>query len=78
MVTYTHIVVDYRPQKEDPNRVYIIAGREKLPYLGEVTTRLADLITSKVLWNSTISTRGQSMHVLTSRVFLFKYTNRQI
>jgi hypothetical protein len=59
-VTYARIVVDYRPQKKDPNRVRITVGGNLLKddYPGELTTRTADLTTSKILWNSTISTDG--------------------
>ena len=57
-VTYARIVVDYRPQKDDPNRVRITAGGNLIDYPGELTTRTADLTTSKILWNSTISTPG--------------------
>jgi hypothetical protein len=52
------IVVDYRPQKKNPNRVRITAGGNLLEYPGELTTRTADLTTSKILWNSVISTEG--------------------
>ena len=55
-VTYGRIVVDYRPQKEDPNRVRITAGGNLIKYPGELTTRTADLTTSKILWNSVLST----------------------
>ena len=57
-VTYARIVVDYRPQKEDPNRVRITAGGNLINYPYELTTRTADLTTSKVMWNSVISTPG--------------------
>jgi hypothetical protein len=57
-VTYARIVVDYRPQKDDPNRVRITVGGNLIDYPGELTTRTADLTTSKILWNSTISTPG--------------------
>ena len=55
-VTYARIVVDFRPQKKDPNRVRITAGGNLLTYPGELTTRTADLTTSKILWNSVLST----------------------
>jgi len=57
-VTYAKIVVDYRPQKEDPNRVRITVGGNLINYPFETTTRTADLITNKLLWNSTLSTPG--------------------
>eukprot|EP00956_Cyclotella_meneghiniana_P005705 scaffold7330_cov24-Cyclotella_meneghiniana.AAC.1 len=57
-VTYARVVVDYRPQKEDPNRVRITVGGNLINYPGELTTRTADLVTSKILWNSVISTKN--------------------
>ena len=55
-VTYACIVVDYCPQKNDPNCVRITAGGNLITYPFELTTRIANLPTSKILWNSTIST----------------------
>jgi hypothetical protein len=57
-VTYTRIVVDYRPQKADPNRVRLTAGGNLIEYPGELTTRTAELTTTKMLWNSVISTEN--------------------
>ena len=57
-VTYARIVVDYRPHKSDPNRVRITAGGNLIHCPFELTTRTADLSTSKILWNSTISTKN--------------------
>ena len=48
-VTYAIIVIDYRPQKKDPNRVRITAGGNLIDYPYELTTRTADLPTSKIL-----------------------------
>ena len=41
VVTYANITVDYRPQKEDPNRVRITAGGNLIIYPGKLTTRTA-------------------------------------
>jgi hypothetical protein len=56
--TYARIVVDYRPQKEDPNRIRISVGGNIITYMGKTSTRTADLTTSKLLWNSILSTKG--------------------
>ena len=56
VITYGRIVVDYRAQKADPNRVQITAGGNLIDYPGELTTRTADLTTAKILWNSVLST----------------------
>ena len=55
-VMYPHIVVDYRPQKQDSNRVRITAGGSLISYPNELTTQTADLITTKIMWNSVIPT----------------------
>ena len=58
IVTYTRIVRDERPQKADPNKVRITVGGNLIGYPHELTTRTADLLTAKLLWNSVISTPG--------------------
>jgi hypothetical protein len=56
--TYTKIVVDYCPQKENPHCIRITAGGNLIQYKGDVSTRTADLTTSsKLLWNSVLSPR---------------------
>eukprot|EP00804_Cyclotella_cryptica_P009932 CCRYP_017361-RA/>CCRYP_017361-RA protein AED:0.34 eAED:0.36 QI:0/0/0/1/0.5/0.33/3/0/441 len=57
-ITYGRVVVDYRPQKDDLNRVCITAGSNLIKDCpGELTTCTADLTTSKILWNSVLSTK---------------------
>ncbi len=58
VVTYARIVVDYRPQKADPNRVRITAGGNLIKYPGELSTRSSEITTSKLIWNSVISTEN--------------------
>ena len=58
VVTYANIVVDYRPQKEDPNRVRITAGGNLIVYPGELKTRTADITISKILRNRVLSTKN--------------------
>ena len=55
-VTYAQIVIDYRAQKDDPNFVRITVSGNLIDYPEELTTRTADLTTTKLLWNSVIST----------------------
>jgi hypothetical protein len=54
-VTYGHFMVDIRPTKIETRRVRIAVGGNLLQYPGDVPTSLAYLISSKCLWNSTIS-----------------------
>ncbi len=56
--TYARVVVDYRPQKEDPNQIRIAVGGNLITYKGDTSTCTADLTTSKLLWNSVLSTKG--------------------
>ncbi len=78
--TYTKIVVDFCPQKENPYRIRITAGRNLVTYRGKVSTRTADLSTSKLLWNSVLSTNGAKYiclyiknFYLTTALDYFKY-----
>ena len=57
-VTYARIVVDYCLQKNYPNHIHIMVEDNLIEYPGELTTRTADITTSKVMWNSAIRTPG--------------------
>jgi hypothetical protein len=57
-ITYARTVIAFRPQKANPNRVRITVGENLITYPAEVTTRTADMVTSKILWNSVVSTPG--------------------
>jgi len=57
-VTYLKVVIDYLPQTADPNRVQITVHGNLISYPGEITTRTADLVTSKMLWNSVLSNKN--------------------
>jgi hypothetical protein len=56
--TYGMFVVDIRPNKTETHQVRITVGGKLIQYPGDVSTRSANLTTSKCLWNSTISTEG--------------------
>ena len=62
VVTFAGIVVDHRPQKEDPNRIRMVAGGNLIKgcYLGELPTRTANLTMPKLHWNSVLSTQRKS------------------
>ena len=57
-VTYSRIVIDHRPQKDNPNQVRITVGGNLIDYPYELTTCTADMVSSKIMWNSVISTPG--------------------
>jgi hypothetical protein len=56
--TYVRVIVNYRPQKDDPNQIRIAVGGNLITYRGNTSTRTANLTTSKLLWNSVLSTEG--------------------
>jgi hypothetical protein len=58
MVSYARIGIDHRPQKEDPNRIGITVGGNFINHPFELTTQTTDMVSSTLLWNSTISTPG--------------------
>ncbi len=58
MVTYARMVVDFCPQKADPHHIRITVGGNLINYPGELSTWTVDLATSKLMWNSVLSTEG--------------------
>jgi hypothetical protein len=68
-VTYARAVVDFCPQKADPHRIHITAGGNLINYPGELLTRTADLTTSKLMWNSVLSTAGTKYMCLNIKNF---------
>eukprot|EP00804_Cyclotella_cryptica_P026336 CCRYP_007671-RA/>CCRYP_007671-RA protein AED:0.18 eAED:0.21 QI:0/0/0/1/0/0.33/3/0/1086 len=57
-VTYRRIVANYRPEKEDPYRIRLTVGGNRITYPGDCGTPTADMLTTKILLNSVISTKG--------------------
>ena len=55
--TYARYVVDYRPEKDEPWRLRITCGGDKLEYFGDTTTHGASMETIKCQLNSIISTQ---------------------
>ena len=69
VVTYARVVVNHRPQKTDPNCIRITAGGNLINYPGKLTTRTADITTSKLHWNSIFSTPGTKYMCLNKNNF---------
>ena len=63
-VTYARIVANHRPQKSDPFRIRLTAGGNLLFVPGDISTKTADLTTSKILWNSVLSTPNAKYAVI--------------
>ena len=57
-IPFAHPVVGHRPQKEDPNQIWITAMGNLVSYEGELSVRTADINTAKIHWNSVISTKN--------------------
>ena len=47
-----------RPEKAEPNRTRLVVGGDRINYPGEVGTPTAEMLVAKLLFNSTISTKG--------------------
>jgi hypothetical protein len=56
--TYPRMVCEYKPNKVEKNRTRLTLGGNLVDYPGDVSTRTAEMETSKMLFNSTISTPG--------------------
>ena len=54
-VTYTKVVCEVRPQKEDPNRTRITIGGNRIVYPGDCGTKTGSLELVKILINSVLS-----------------------
>ena len=54
-MTYTKVVCEVRPKKEDPNRTRITIGGNMIIYPGEVATPTALLNLVKLIINSVLS-----------------------
>jgi len=57
-VTYGTFVCTVRPEKKEPSRTRFVVGGDRINYPGEVSTPTANMLVTKILLNSTISTRG--------------------
>ena len=57
-VTYGRIVAKIRPQKAETHRTRLTVEGNLINFPGDVTTPTADLITSKLIFNSVLSTKN--------------------
>ena len=56
--TYTCFVCSYHPPKAEPYRTRITVGGNLIDYPGNLSMKIADMTTFKILVNSTLSTPG--------------------
>jgi hypothetical protein len=79
-ITYGKIVCDYKPHKKEKKGVRLTISGERPNYSGDVATSMADITSSKILINSTLSTKYTAMmmmdiknYYLGTRLPRFKY-----
>ncbi len=58
--TIANSVIDYHPQKNDPNQIQITAMGNLITYNGELSVHTANIIMAKLHWNSVVSTPNAS------------------
>ena len=68
-VTHGHTVVSYRPEKSDPNRTRLTVRGNIVNYPGDCGTPTTDLLTVKLVFNSTIYTPGERFMTLDIKDF---------
>ena len=57
-VMYGQFVCTVQPKKAEPNCTRFTVGGDRIYYPGKVATPTADMLVTKMLFNSVISTRG--------------------
>ena len=57
VAAFPRLVCDIRPQKEDQHRVRLTIAGQHIEYAEDVGTPTADMTTSKILFNSVLSTK---------------------
>jgi hypothetical protein len=55
---YGRIMCTIRAQKAEQERTHLTVGRDRINYLGDVSTATSDLTTAKLVINSVLSTPG--------------------
>jgi hypothetical protein len=68
--TYARILVDFQPQKDNPNQIRIAMGGNLINYNGDTPTRTVDLTMSKLLWKSGLSVVGAKYMCLDLNFFI--------
>ena len=55
-VTYGRVVVDYRPENNNPYQIILTVGGDRVKYPGYCVTLIVDLTTVEILLNIIVST----------------------
>ena len=67
--TYVRICANYRPEKDDPHRVRMTMGGDRVNCPDDCGTPTADLLTVKLLLNSVVSTPGAKFFTMDIKDF---------
>ena len=70
-VTYGRIVAEFRPHKTEKHRVHLTVGGDRLEFNGATATQCAGLVTTKILFNSTVSTPGARFFIFDIKDFYY-------
>ena len=68
-MTYVRVVVNYRPEKQDPNITRITVGGDRVNYPGYCGTPTVDILTIKLLLDSIVSTPGAKFMTIDVQFF---------
>jgi hypothetical protein len=71
--TFANTVVDYYPQKDNPNHIWITAMGNLIAYDGKLGVCTADINTAKLHWNSIVSTTQAKYMCLDIRKFISQW-----
>ena len=68
-ITYGHIIVEYRPGKEEKNRSRLAVVGGRIDCMFGVSTPTCNLPTTKLMWNLVISTSGLKYFTVNISIF---------
>ena len=68
-VTYGRICAHFRPEKDDPHRMRLTVGGNRINFPGNCGTLTADMLTTKILLSSIISTHGARLMTIDVKNF---------
>jgi hypothetical protein len=71
---YVRVVVAFRPEKENPYRIRLTVGGDRVIFEGECSTKAANLVTVKILLNSVLSTLDAKFATLDIKDFYLNTT----
>jgi hypothetical protein len=63
-ITYGKTVCDYKPHKQEKERVWLTVGGDRLDYAGDVATSTSDITTFKIPINTTLFTKDAAMTIM--------------